>query len=141
MGDVTFYILPHDPEIWASINDGGEKLKSDLSVDLNDFSNELRELWPKAKVDLVTNENRREVRWQIPEPGPDSCWGALLYHSIVEIDSRPVDVVLQFVIWYRHYVPLVHRLFMMVPEGHSVIELTQHTSANDIKRTFWMEHF
>jgi len=61
MGKSTFYILPHDPHTWAGIDDCGEKLKSDLYVDLDDFSIELRKLWPKAKIDIVTNENHKKV--------------------------------------------------------------------------------
>jgi len=41
--------------------------------------------------------------------------------------------------WYRGYVPGEHRLFMMVPEGHCVIELTENTTIKDIKHAFWME--
>lgn len=140
MGEVVFYILPYS-EIGQSTKGSERKFESDLSVNVGEFSEELKKLWPKSEVDMSNNNGSQEVQWQIPEPSFDACRGALFRNSIVEISSHPFEIVVEFVLWYRHYVPFKYRLFMMVPEGNSVIELVENTNSQDIRRAFWMENF
>jgi hypothetical protein len=134
----TFFILPHDPEIWVAIEDNDQKFKSDLAINLDDFAQQLVMRWPKANFEIVTRENSKEIKWSIPDSSPNSCFGSLIHYSIIELDSCHFEVVLEFANWYRGYVPSKYRLFIMIPAGES-IELTEHTTAQDIRRAFWIE--
>src|SRR5579862_4496287 len=112
-------VLPFDPN--ASISeDDFQRLARDLAIDLEEFAQKLRIGWPQGRVDVFVSKNR--VEWQIPEPRPDQNTpdggdGSLTDGCIVEHYYFPLEVTAEFALWYRGYIPLKHRLFLMGESG------------------------
>jgi len=129
--------LPGDPAVWGS-DDDLKKSANDLSIDLEDFARKLIQRWPLGRVEVLATENR--VEWQIPEPrpdqrSPDGGEGALIYGCLVELYYFPIDVIVDFALWYRNYIPLKHLLFVG-DAGGDFAELLETTIAPDIRRAY-----
>jgi hypothetical protein len=126
-------ILPFDPEVKIS-EDDVNKLAGELSIDLEDFAQKLLIRWPKGKADVFAAANF--VEWQIPEPrpnqdAPDGGDGSLIEGCIVQFYYFPLEVIAEFALWYRTYIPLEHPLFLMNESGRG-LELLETTTSKDI---------
>jgi hypothetical protein len=130
-------ILPFDPEANLS-EDDLIKISSEIAINLADFAQQLILRWPQGKVEILRDKNR--VEWQILEPRPnqytpDGGDGSLSYGCIVELYYFPIEVISEFALWYRSYIPLQHPLFLMNESGCG-LELLAATTGKDILRAY-----
>ena len=128
---LTFDILPFDP-----IAAPATTIK--LPIDLDDFAQQLQKKWPAGEVCVDKSSEGAVVRLNISIP-EDERWivaGFIENCSYFYVSGWPKHIAKALILWYRQYVPLSYRLFLVVPETENVYELTANTTFDAIEEMY-----
>jgi hypothetical protein len=130
-----FIVLPFDPFLNTDPNP-----QIELPIDREDLIKQLQEQCPTGEIrDMSLEGHGTHIMLYISHDtyGPWVICNILFNHgTVLEIGTWPRSLTKQLVIWYRHYVSLEYLLFMVEPDSERMIELTQHTTEQDIEEFY-----
>lgn len=128
---LVFHILPFDPR---TVLDS----KLQLPIDLDDFARQLQDTWPTGEVHINRSDVGTNIRFYIStqEQGPWVVAAFTEYPSQLQVSGWPKRIAKEIIFWYRHYIPINHPLFLLIPESGYVTELTAYTTLDDIEHMY-----
>lgn len=130
----SFFITPFDPAAWQDPDDTTEKPTSDLRIDRTDLRDQLLERWPVAVVSTERTEYYSAF-WRLPPEAAEYAefQGRLANNQqVIWFDTGPDQSFLDFILWYRHYVPVNDALHLVHESQWDSLILTANTSEEDI---------
>jgi hypothetical protein len=128
---VTFFIAPIDPNIWDT-EDTHEKPTSDLYIDRSEFGIELLKQWPNSR----SIESPTGTYWILNHDG-DPSGEHLEVHlqadqQTIAFKPSPRKILIEFVLWYRAFVPASYPLYLFDDSSPNVLVLSKNTSGHEI---------
>jgi len=130
-----FFIAPYQPtddsSLWEAL-----ATQSDLHINVAEYRKLLIQRWSAIEFLPTTAFS---LQWGIPV----STSGAHIYGAlhtdkqVISIDT-PFE---EFFLWHRGVIPSKHKLFLFNDSAWNSIELTDHTTAEDIERFFMSQNF
>jgi hypothetical protein len=127
-----FNILPFD---WRAT----PKAEVQLPIDIDDFAQHLQAQCPTGEVNVFNQKDSSEVRLYITSEqyGPRLVANLRLdKNTILDISAWPKPLAVRLILWYRKYVNLKCRLFIVESIDGDTIELTENTSQQDVENHF-----
>ncbi|MCL4247415.1 MAG: hypothetical protein KJ065_04615 [Anaerolineae bacterium] len=129
--ELVFTILPFDP--WVT---PGNEVR--LPIDLDDFARQLQAKWPGSEIKIHRSEEGRIARLYVPTrtQGKWNIAGFEEDYSQLYVSGWPKSTAKEIILWYRHYVPICYRLFLVTPENDHAVELTENITLDDIEEMY-----
>ena len=126
-----FDILPYNP-----ITTPDAKIQ--LPIDLKDLTQQFRDKWPIGEIRLDKDLANPDVTLCIPikNYGPRIVAGYIVNYSYFYVSGWPKHIAKELIFWYRHYVPSVYPLFLIIPESGYITELPTNVTLDDIENMY-----
>ncbi len=125
-----YFILPYDPMAWSGSDYTKPKPTSNLAINREGFRTALFEHWGIDRIQEepdawnLTNENDAEggdLRVNIHED-----------NQVIAFYRAPKNVFLEFVLWYRTFIPVNYVLYLVHSSSFNRLILTLDTTAENI---------
>jgi hypothetical protein len=130
MGNLYYFdIVPFDPLIVPNV-------KVHLPIDFDDFVQQVRARWPIEEVRIHKTDEETSIDFYISTKrvGPWVMATFLEGWSDFCVSVWPKSMAKEIILWYRQYIDLSYRLFMVIAAIGDVVELTAQTSTDDIEK-------
>ncbi len=127
-----FNILPFDWKLTP-------QAEIQLPIDLEDFARRLQAVYPAGEINVFNDENSITVRlyisteqygpWLVAKLSQDK-------NTILDVSAWPKPLAVKLILWYRQYISLKYRLFLIISDTGEGIELTEKTSPDDVESAY-----
>jgi hypothetical protein len=111
-----FLLIPTASSEWTDLD-------TNFHIDIQNFSCHLQQRWP-ITIPTPPTSTEHDFEWQFATDG--SLW--LIYYDRRIIRFWWDAYALDFILWYRAYIPITQQLFLVF-EGGGQLALTAHTTA------------
>jgi hypothetical protein len=106
--------------------------KSELRVDPDDLSANMRRKWPHISIERVVLENDPYIfRWSIELEGHRQLGGLQDSYQAISIEDYP-EYAADFALWYRSIISLDYRLYLYDDDFSRHVELNEDTTKEQI---------
>jgi hypothetical protein len=129
---LIFYILPFDPKVPSQSG-------VQLPVDLEDFAQKIRTLFPSMDIQVTKREKYRSVALYInvEKFGPWIVGSFVMNENTTfEISGWPKNIATQLIMWYRKYIPSDINLYLIVSVNGDTLQLKENTSIEEIESIY-----
>jgi hypothetical protein len=128
-----FFLTVNHPDNWP---DRWSENLSDFKVNPDSLVLDLKRNWPEFEVVISSNENEASklVYWEQMDNDENSYFeGNLLsdYQTIV-LSSGPRRLFVEFVIWWRRYVPDKYEIWLYEEDRDEVLSIVPTITETDI---------
>ncbi len=132
------FITPYDPKAWEDPDDKREKPKSDLKIWREIFRTALIDRWTSAEVQEDYFGGWILTKGKATPQGISDEVRILLHddHQVVSFNNHLSPLTLEFILWYREFVPERYPLYFFDSTSWDRLLLTTKTSAADIAAFF-----
>ncbi len=128
-----YYILPYDPKAWEDPDDHSERPTSDLVIDPDEFKKALFGHWGPDKIEEETTWWLMWLLSNKSDPEGNSMRVSLHDdHQVIALSTGPKHILLEFVLWYRGFVPAKYPLYLNHSSSFERLLLTGSTTEEDI---------
>lgn len=129
----TFFIAPFNPSHWDHSDDLTPLASSDLCVDPVHYLDAMCKRWTEANISF--NCEACSLEFELPlecaeYAGLRGCLQANL--QVVDFDTAPQQSFVDFILWYRAYVPGRFPLYLFNAASWDSLLLTRQTTEIDI---------
>ena len=122
---IQFFITPYEPSEW-------EMSSIDLKIDLIEMKRNFLERWPNAEF---SSTPKGGLTWNIREENSAGFFGSVQHNlQIVSFNPGNWRTILDFIIWYREFVPPIYKLFLFNSTSSNSLELTPNTTRETVSR-------
>jgi hypothetical protein len=125
--------MPYDPKAWENPDDTTEKPTSDLQIDRELFRAKLLEHWGESRFSEAPAWTYWRLSHEADPLGSSMEVNLQANQQIVSFSSGPKHVFLEFIQWYRAFVPAEYALYLSNSSSWwDSLLLTPETTEQDI---------
>jgi hypothetical protein len=130
----SYFITPYDPKAWEDPDDDREKPSSDLKIYREQFRSALLEHWGPKRI--REDKNTAINSWLLtnPQDAEDVDLEIRLQenYQVIECGNFPKHAILEFVLWYRRFIPATYPLYFFHSSAWDSLVLTTDTTEQAI---------
>jgi len=128
------FITPYDPKAWEDPDDKSEKPKSDLKIWREVFRTALIDRWTPSEVQESYFGGWVLTKGKATPQGISDEVRVLLHddNQVVSFYNHLTPLILEFILWYRKFVPKRYSLYYFDSTSWDSVLLTEETTEQDL---------
>jgi hypothetical protein len=129
----TFFIAPYTRQSWIKAYDSGREISdSDLQINPETYKRALSQRWPLTQFE---QSDPIALSWILPSDRASfSGMRGHLYPNLqgVSFSGTYKDLFVNFILWYRAYIPASYRLYYFNSSEEQSTEIKPDATEDDI---------
>jgi hypothetical protein len=120
-----WYVTPYDPALWRDEETTVPRPSSDLTISFSHFLDTVWYQWPELQAAFPHS-------WQLPINGLPGLSGSFFGKGNQILAIEPDVGFVEFLLWYRAFVPSKYDLFLFSEGDWDSLLLTPSSTADEI---------